>query len=210
VELAREKFSLFGRVLQLGRIQRSLDHLLLEEVTPYGPHVALGNPADPFPPYGAARGYFQHKDWKQAVTDLVGSSRAIVLCVDPSEGVWWEVDHIAKRDAYLDKLHPKYRKDPDNGALLRRLAERLSLTVDLAEARSQNPPRVNRPNRPEPTVLGFFVTEQQRIQLVYSSTFSRLAFLLAVRLFIRSRIGLAPVALPRPMARVTASQESRS
>ena len=57
------------------------------------------------------------------------------------------------------------------------------------------PPKAKTKNAP-PAMLGFFVTEKDRIQLIYSSTFSRLAYLLAVRLFIRSRVGLAPTPLP--------------
>ena len=68
--------------------------MLLEEATPLGPVVALGNPSDAYPPYGAARGYFDNKDWQQAVTDLANSAAAIIICVDNTPNIWWEVEHI--------------------------------------------------------------------------------------------------------------------
>ena len=74
----------------------NLDRLLLEEGTPYGPVVAIGNPSDRFPPYGAARGYFDDKTWHAAVADLAGKAMAIVICLDRTEGIMWEVDHIAE------------------------------------------------------------------------------------------------------------------
>ena len=199
VALPLEKFSLFGRLLQLGRMQRDLDNLLLEEVTPYGPHVALGNPQDPFPPYGAARGYFENKDWRQAVADLVRRCRLILLCVDPTDGVWWEVRHIAEQGLIgktLFLVHPKHRSEPHNSRLMARLAHTLGIGNTLIEALSARPPPKPKAKNAAPSILGFFVTEENRIQLIYSSTFTRLAYLLAVRLFIRSRLGIAPTPLP--------------
>jgi hypothetical protein len=197
VTLNSERFSVFGRLLQLGRVQRNLDQLLLEEVTPYGPHVALGNPKDPFPPYGAARGYFANKDWRQAVVDLTQESRAIILCVDQTDGVWWEVDHVAKHGhtpKTLFLLSPKYRAAEENRLLLARLTQALGIQGEVDQALAVAPPASKR-GRAVPSVLGLFTDSQNRIRPIYSSSFSRLAFLLAVRLFIRSRIGLAPVPL---------------
>jgi hypothetical protein len=59
-------YKLFGYVDR----KKSLDELLLEEGTTFGPVVALGNPTDAVPPYGAARGYAKHSDWQKMVSDL--------------------------------------------------------------------------------------------------------------------------------------------
>jgi hypothetical protein len=56
VPLRTRNVALFGRVLELGRRSNSLDQLLLDEATAYGPVVGLGSPTDKRPPYGAARG----------------------------------------------------------------------------------------------------------------------------------------------------------
>ncbi len=75
----------------------SLDMMILDEGTRTGPTVALGNPDDPAPPYGVARGYFDHDSWKDAVMGLCERSAAIVLVLDQTEGVEWEIGHIAAR-----------------------------------------------------------------------------------------------------------------
>lgn len=80
----------------------TLDMMILSEGTRYGPTVALGNPDDPAPPYGVARGYFDHSDWKDAVSRLCEKSAAIVMVLDETEGVEWEISHIATRK-YTDK-----------------------------------------------------------------------------------------------------------
>ena len=63
--------------MALGQQSTPLDQVLLEEGTQYGPVVALGNPRDRFPPYGAARGYFDNKDWQQAVTNLARDANSL-------------------------------------------------------------------------------------------------------------------------------------
>jgi hypothetical protein len=89
---------------------RNLDYLLLEEGTPYGPEVAIGNPSDNLPPYGAARAYLDHKTWQGAVVDLAMQSRAIIICIDDFEGVWWEVENVVARhiDKALVLVHPRH------------------------------------------------------------------------------------------------------
>src|SRR5262249_41502624 len=137
------------------------DHLLLEEATIYGPVVALGNPRDRFPPYGAARGYFEHKDWQQAVTDLARDSLAIVLCMDETESMWWEIGHLAASN-HLHKtlfvLPPKYADARSNSAIATRLVQHLGITdeatrTDLAAALDQG------------ATIGVCKTDDGRVQL---------------------------------------------
>lgn len=196
--------SLFGRLIELGRRRENLDHMLLEEATPYGPLVALGNPGDPFPPYGAARGYFKHKDWKQAVADLAARAEVIVFCVDRSDGVKWEIAHIAaegliKKTLFL--IHPKHRDAGENARLMAELADALGYDSDAGDT----PPPLprTRAGLAAQPVLGFFQVEDGSLRLLYSSTFSRFAYLMAVRMFIREIAGLSPRGLPQMAKRRT-------
>jgi hypothetical protein len=68
--LASPKLPLISRLFGLGRGKVSLDVMLLEEGINYGPVVALGNPQDSLPPYGAARGYFDDRTWHDGVAAL--------------------------------------------------------------------------------------------------------------------------------------------
>jgi outer membrane protein assembly factor BamB len=122
--LPPRRIGFIGRFLDLGRAQRNLDELLIIEATALGPVVALGNPQDRFPPYGAARGYFDGKSWQQAVKDLAEKARAIVLCIEDSPGIWWEIEHLAT-DFHLAKtlfvLPPRLRVGGDRDNILERL-----------------------------------------------------------------------------------------
>jgi hypothetical protein len=195
VPLQNAKLTLQGRAGRWLESVANLDRLLVEEGTPYGPVVAIGNPRDKFPPYGAARGYFDEKTWKSAVADLADDALVIVICLDRTEGIWWEVEHIAKL-GYLPKtlflIHPRFGSTADNRALTDEIAAELKL-----EARFPPVPRQGAEasgGAESAKVLGFFIDEQSLMHVGGSTTFSRLAFLIQVRWFLRSKLGLAKVA----------------
>jgi hypothetical protein len=187
VQLGDVKLTLIGRAGRWLEVFANLDRLLLEEATPYGPVVAIGNPSDRFPPYGAARGYFDDKTWQAAVSDLARRARAIVVCIDRTEGVWWEVGHIASL-GYLAKtlflVHPKYGAAPENPALAAEIARELRLADGLPHLATVGEGRA-------PGLLGFFVDPDGRLRIGGSTTFSRLAFLIMVRWFLRTKLGFA-------------------
>ena len=72
---------------------RTLDDVLLETASGYGPLVAIGDPRDPIPPLGAARIFVADMgaDWQVVVRDLVEASRVVVMWVSDSAGVRWEL-----------------------------------------------------------------------------------------------------------------------
>jgi hypothetical protein len=184
VVLPQPRYRWIARLMSFGLRPAPLDQLLLEEATPYGPVVALGNPRDRFPPYGAARGYFENRDWQQAVSDLARDARTIVLCVDETDSVFWEIGHIEGND-YLQKtlfvLPPRYVDAQQNRVVALRLIEHLriadqSTRTDLAAA-------VARGN-----MVGLSVGNNRRVTLVTSTSFSRFAYLLLIRWFFRTRL----------------------
>lgn len=73
----------------------NFDHIALEEGSGLGPVVALGDPSDPAPPFGAARGYFDHSDWRGAVARLCDEATAVMLVLDETEGVKWEINRLS-------------------------------------------------------------------------------------------------------------------
>jgi hypothetical protein len=178
VPLRTPKLALLGRLLDVGRRAASLDQLLLEEGTPTGPVVGLGSPTDKRPPYGAARGYFTGETWRDAVAGLAAASAFTVICVDDTDGIWWEVGHLAEGslDKTLFLIHPRYRNETDNAAILVRLAVPLAIP-GLQGAASGDP------------IVGFYSIGGCG-QMLHSTTFSRFAYLMALRVFIRHRAGL--------------------
>jgi hypothetical protein len=158
---------------------KSLDELLLEEGTSLGPVVALGNPTDAVPPYGAARAYFQHGDWQNMVTRLMEDAVAIVICVDDTESLWWEIKFVVEQQ-YLNKtlflLHPKY--DSANGAseVVQNFEKVLGLAV--ADTRSATGHQF----------IGLWTDQAALLQMGLAARFSRVHYLLMLRWFLRSKM----------------------
>jgi hypothetical protein len=76
---------------------RSLDEMLLEHGSPYGPVIAIGDPRDPTPPLGAARIFVQGdgNEWQGVVKGLAEAAKAVVMCPTTSQGVKWELALVA-------------------------------------------------------------------------------------------------------------------
>ncbi|WP_395646154.1 hypothetical protein [Terricaulis sp.] len=76
---------------------RTLDEIVLDTASPYGPVIAIGRPDEELPPLGAARIYARDGDWQATVTGLCDAAACIVICADASEGVQWELQQIVAR-----------------------------------------------------------------------------------------------------------------
>ena len=77
---------------------RTMDEILLEHASPYGPLIAIGDPRDPTPPLGAARVFVPGEDrsWQNVVSNLVTAAKAVVICPSQTEGVRWEMELIGR------------------------------------------------------------------------------------------------------------------
>jgi uncharacterized membrane-anchored protein len=80
-----------ARLIGLGARFPTLDEAVLDCAAPYGPVIAIGDPRDPMPPLGAARTFVGGGDWQSVVSDLLAAAQLVVLTVDTTEGVQWEV-----------------------------------------------------------------------------------------------------------------------
>jgi hypothetical protein len=189
VALPPPRLPLLGYFYDVGNRQTSLDVMLLEEGTDYGPVVALGNPKDPVPPYGAARGYFADESWQDAVRRLAHDSAALVICLDDTDGIWWEVAHIRERGLAaktLLLLHPKFRATSDTGDFLATAIERLGVKeqVDIASAT----PLASGSSQAAYCTIGFFLGPDGTWQVGLSRAGSRIGYLLMLRWFLRTRL----------------------
>lgn len=110
---------------------RTMDEILLEHASPYGPVIAVGDPRNPVPPLGAARIYVSDggSGWQHIVSSLVQSANAVVMCPNASEGVNWEIDLLAAAEGRVRVIfiaNPEL-SGPDNMALFARLGDMPSL-----------------------------------------------------------------------------------
>ncbi len=158
----------------------TLDYLILSEGTEYGPTVALGNPKDPAPPYGVIRGYFDHATWRLAVADLSQRSSAIIVVLDATEGVDWEIGHIIAQ-RYISKtlflLTPDDVGSERGRMLLGQVLEACGQSRDVdAGVDGQR-------------VTGFWTNAGGNIELLTVDTPDVYAYLMAIRLFLRTKLG---------------------
>ncbi|MBX9778545.1 MAG: hypothetical protein K2Y71_29580 [Xanthobacteraceae bacterium] len=95
IPLASPPINLLGRILSVPVLSSSLDAVVVDEGSELGPVVAVGDPGEPLPSYGASRDYFQHQDWQHAVARLAAEAQTIVLVMGRSEGAVWEMNLVA-------------------------------------------------------------------------------------------------------------------
>jgi hypothetical protein len=153
--------------------------------------VALGNPNDPVPPYGAARGYFAHGNWRDGVTSLAASAQAIVICLEDSEGVWWEAEHLLSGphvEKTLFLLHPRFAPPPTNREFIERLLARVPAIVTRRDV-FLHAGSARRSKAAATSVVGFFTDTDGALHIGMSSSCSRF---LMVHWFLRARADLLP------------------
>lgn len=123
----------------------------------YGPVCAIGKPGEPSPPFGAARQYLDDASWQGAVEQLAREAQAIVVVVDETSGVQWELERIAQlglRGKTFHLISPLLDKSermsalralPDAGALTEFGLETVGYTFEAdGDARVYAAPRSGR------------------------------------------------------------------
>lgn len=191
VKLPAPRYTPLGRLFAIAKPRDTLDHILLSEGTLYGPMIALGNPNDRMPPYGAARGFFANEHWQDAVTGLARGSLAVVISVDDTEAIWWEIEHLVGHD-HLDKtlflVHPRFRASADNRRITTRILGRLPIPRQLQHKVAET--------FASGDVVGFFVDRTGNLCVGRSAAFTSFSYLLMTRWFLRHKLGIGFVSAP--------------
>ena len=107
-ELGRRSRNPVRRWLALWSFRRNLDEMLVDEVARYGSVVALGRPGETRVPFGAARHYATHDDWRRIITETARRAHAIVIVAGETPGVREEYDLIV-REGLLDRTVLMFR-----------------------------------------------------------------------------------------------------
>jgi hypothetical protein len=89
-------------LLNLWSFRRNLDEALVDEVSRYAPVVALGRPGEKVAPFGAARHYASHDDWREVIVRTARRAQAIVIAAGDTPGVLWEYAML-EREGLLAK-----------------------------------------------------------------------------------------------------------
>jgi hypothetical protein len=175
-------------VLRLGEPRPWLDHVLLEEATPIGPVIAIGAP-DRSPPFGIARTFASNEDWQPLVSGLMAQAQVIVLTIDKTEGISWEIENVfshgwTPKSLYL--LPPRYTS-PVAAAYF------LSSTLGKMNASDELSTKVHaffRTHRNR--CVGWFLGSNETIEVMTTEDCSDVAYILALRLFIREKRLMSP------------------
>jgi polar amino acid transport system substrate-binding protein len=174
VRIRRASRNLFSSVFDLGRMPGTLDELMLERLDGHGDLIAIGNPQDRKgaarqSPWGAQRLYVDDAHWRETVTMLGRDADRIVLCVDASDGVRWEIAHVL-RNGHASKTLFFLTPSIDAQTRTRLLMEDFSVcAADLASV------DVDR-------ILALRATSPEQLLLMFCARPERDAYLVAARL----------------------------
>jgi hypothetical protein len=174
VRIRRASRNLFSIVFDLGRVPATLDELMLERFDGRGDLIAIGNPQDrkgaaPQSPWGAQRLYVDDAHWQETVTMLARDADRVVLCIDASDGVRWEVAHVLQ-SGHANKTLFFLNPAIDVQIRTRQLMEHFG--VSAADLSSVD---VNR-------ILAIRMTSPQQLILMFCKKPERDAYLVAARL----------------------------
>lgn len=104
--LVKKSLNSFGKVRYRGEIHTNFESILCKALSDEGIPVAIGDPGEKSrkspSAAGANRIYTSDETWKDVVESYFLNAKAIVLYVDFTEGVLWEIEQIL--DRYSDKV----------------------------------------------------------------------------------------------------------
>ncbi|HVN63062.1 MAG TPA: hypothetical protein VMT58_00380, partial [Candidatus Binataceae bacterium] len=154
----------------------TVDHVLLEEATPVGPVIAIGMPGSP-PPFGVERIYVEDGEWQSTVARVAASAQAIVIVVDLTPGVTWELNYLrdsgsSSKSLYL--LPPRLIFSA--GAIRRALSPQTYGHDEVRESVSTE--EYDRP------CIGWYQTLENNIILLTSERPTKASYVCALRLFL--------------------------
>lgn len=96
----------FGTILYRGERHTNFESILCKALNDEGIPVAIGDPGEKIrnviPETGASRIYTDDETWKEVVESYFVNAKAVVLYVDFTRGVIWEIDQAVNK--YSDKV----------------------------------------------------------------------------------------------------------
>jgi hypothetical protein len=76
--------------------KRTFEEALMEKFGTLGPLVAIGRPGEDVAPRGASREYVSNAEWQERVLDRARSAQLIIMVVDATPGMAWEIENVPK------------------------------------------------------------------------------------------------------------------
>lgn len=177
--------------IAFGEPSPSLDHLVLYGTMPLGPAVAIGKP-NAAVPFGIARTYVSDDHWQDEIAHLAKAATAIVIVADDTSGVKWEFgyvdNHCAAKTLYL--IPPRFAS-PDDAVEL--------LNGHLLKPSTTPSEQTSVPDRELAySCIGWYLNKDDEPILLTSDNATATAYIVALRLYVLSRIGQVATAASEP------------
>jgi hypothetical protein len=199
VKLTKPRREPLRRLISIGEPRPTLDHVLLEDGTPHGPVVAIGAPGST-PPFGAARKYVTDEEWRDVVLQYCRDASAIVITLDETEGVHWELRQVITEDCLIKTLFlvpPRFAAPRQIWRVLPAAFAALPHSADWIERLHEAATLARR------ECIGWFWRDDRQIDVLTVRAHSEVAYRLAVRLFLNRVSEQAALAAPAPSAAET-------
>ena len=91
--LKPKRHGIIPKLLTESGLPSTIDELIFDRFSWIGPVIAIGQPGEPYPPFGAARKYVSDtENWQTVVKDLSHRSKAIIISLDSTPGIQWEAN----------------------------------------------------------------------------------------------------------------------
>ena len=103
IPLSAAKVPWFLRVFDPGSEYRTLEEMIVLNLTYVGPVVAVADPSRVEAPVGAARWRLRNDQWRRFVEEQIQAARLIVIGVAQTSGLRWEIEAVRRTPGALDK-----------------------------------------------------------------------------------------------------------
>ena len=130
MSLESAKVHWFIRVFDPGVEAGTFEEIMLHNLSREGPIIAVGNPKDVDAPIGASREYLEEDQWKDKILHHLDEARLIVISVDETDSLMWEVEQIVKRNHLSKTLFFFPPRHSQNRALLMDLVNRIQAQLE--------------------------------------------------------------------------------
>ena len=90
-----------SRSTDLHRKGMTFERVVQDQLSPFGPFIAIGRPEEPLSPLGAARDYVPDTVWQDEVQQRIREAAVVVLIIGTSLGLAWELARLGD----LEQLH---------------------------------------------------------------------------------------------------------
>ena len=116
-------------------VAMNFEQILTAILSPIGPVVAIGRPAEEVPELGAARMYFPNDEWREQIGAFMARARLVVIRMGTTDNVWWEIEEAIRTVDPTRLIVVAVESGKQRAQLLSRLGELLGRPLQEPQGR---------------------------------------------------------------------------